>query len=89
MREFYGGTDKEEISQEFVKWKQDFCEIGTKCILRMHHKVQLSHGGKDSISNVITLCEKCESRILHDSIKAFGEDSNGKEQAHIQKANDK
>lgn len=71
MREFYGGIEKEETPQEFLQWKEEFCGGGIRCVLRMHHKVQLSHGGQDRMNNVVTLCERCESKIIHDSNVSF------------------
>jgi hypothetical protein len=39
---------------------------GTKFNLHRHHILYRSHGGEDSDSNLITLCQKCHWRV-HDN----------------------
>jgi hypothetical protein len=66
IRMYYGAED-EKVPEEFEQWKQEFCRGGRRCVLRMHHVVQLGKGGPDGLDNVVTLCEECESKIEHES----------------------
>ena len=36
-----------------------------KHLLNVHHKVALSRGGRNKLSNLITLCKKCHDKVHH------------------------
>ena len=49
------------------------CAIcGSKKQLEMHHKIPISHGGSDEVSNMIYLCKKCHKNLHIPNIKAEG-----------------
>ena len=37
-------------------------------MLHVHHKVPLSRGGRNKLSNLITLCKDCHKKIHHKSL---------------------
>ena len=52
--------------------------INNKIALHAHHKIPLSQGGRNVLSNLIAVCENCHSKIHHKTINTSRFKKNGK-----------
>jgi hypothetical protein len=69
--------DRDLKNKVFLKFtnKCYVCGFSIKEALRVHHKMQVSYGGKDIINNLILLCSNCHSIIHFCSSNRFKADN--------------
>lgn len=69
------GKNWSELSQACKRRDNYICQVcGKDCSkdklsLHAHHIIPLSKGGRNTLSNLISLCETCHSRYHHKTIK--------------------